>query len=316
MKRHSISSSNPETPIKPAPEIYGEGEMAQLTRRFDWTKSSIGPVGRWPEALLNTVNLLLASRHPMFLWWGPELIQFYNDAYRPSIGFDKHPKALGQRGADCWGEIWLIIGPQIEAVMGRGEATWHENQLVPILRNGRMEDVYWTYGYSPIRDSGGGILGVLVVCTETTKQVVSERKLRISEERLRLTQRAARIGSWEFDLDSEEYVWSHEVFEIFDVSPNLRPTQRNVLSLLFVSTDRDSFVSALHRARTKNKEFAVRFRIAKASGEVHWIEARGRPYFNLGKPLILGVFIDITETLEAESYSEIKSAAKKTGTSR
>jgi signal transduction histidine kinase len=120
----------------------------------------------------------------MFLWWGEELIQFYNDGYRPSIREDKHPKALGQRGRECWPEIWPIIGPQIEAVMTRGEASWHEDQLVPIVRNGRLEDVYWTYGYSPVRDLSGEICGTLVVCTETTGMVLAKRQLQRERERL------------------------------------------------------------------------------------------------------------------------------------
>ena len=157
--------------------IFGAGEMADLTRAFDWSQTPVGPIERWPRALLITVNTLLASRHPMFLWWGEELIQFYNDAYRPSIREDKHPRALGQRGAECWPEIWSIIGPQIEAVMARGQSSWNENQLVPINRNGRLEDVYWTYGYSPVRDFTGRICGTLVVCTETTDAVLAKRQL-------------------------------------------------------------------------------------------------------------------------------------------
>ena len=121
-----------------ASRLFGIGEMAELTRTFDWSQTSIGPIDRWPEVLLNAVNTLLNSRHPMFLWWGEDLVQFYNDAYRPSLGVGKHPMALGQKGEDCWPEIWPIIFPQIEAVMTRGEATWHENQLVPIYRNGRL----------------------------------------------------------------------------------------------------------------------------------------------------------------------------------
>ena len=114
----------------------------------------------------------------MFLWWGPDLIQFYNDGYRPSIRADKHPSAVGQRGMECWPEIWPIIGPQIAAVMGRGESTWNTNQLVPINRNGKLEEVYWTYSYSPVRDKEGAVRGTLVVCSETTEQVLSERRLR------------------------------------------------------------------------------------------------------------------------------------------
>jgi signal transduction histidine kinase len=167
-----------------ANKIFGAGEMADLTRMFDWSRTSIGPIHRWPEVLLNVVNTLLNSRHPMFLWWGEDLIQFYNDAYRPSLGEGKHPMALGQRGEDCWPEIWPIIFPQIEAVMTRGEASWHENQLVPIYRNDRLEDVYWTYGYSPVYRPTGEIGGTLVVCTETTETILARQLLQREMKRL------------------------------------------------------------------------------------------------------------------------------------
>jgi PAS domain S-box-containing protein len=165
-------------PVPAFHRIIGDGEMAELTRRFDWSATALGPIETWPDILVTTVNMLLSSRHPMFLWWGPNLIQFYNDGYRPSIRADKHPGALGQHGAQCWPEIWSIIGPQIEAVMSRGESTWNLNQLVPINRNGKLEEVYWTYSYSPIRNNLGVAQGTLVVCSETTEQVLSERRLR------------------------------------------------------------------------------------------------------------------------------------------
>jgi PAS domain S-box-containing protein len=173
--------------------IFGSGEMADLIRSFDWSTTPVGPIETWPETLLITVNLLLATRHPMFLWWGDDLIQFYNDAYRPSIREDKHPKAVGQPGRECWPEIWHIIGPQIEGVMSRGESTWHEDQLVPIYRNGKLEDVYWTYSYSPVRAPDGTICGTLVTCSETTGRVLADRQLRISQERYKAL----------FDLASE-----------------------------------------------------------------------------------------------------------------
>jgi signal transduction histidine kinase len=183
----AVPKSRPTHPV-PFPakrnQIFGTGEMADLTRAFDWSLTSVGPIDQWPEALLTTVNTMLASRHPMFLWWGDDLVQFYNDGYRPSIREDKHPHALGQNGRDCWPEIWSIIGPQIDAVMTTGEATWHENQLVPINRNGKLEDVYWTYGYSPVRDAAGSICGTLVVCTETTQSVLANNQLQQERERL------------------------------------------------------------------------------------------------------------------------------------
>jgi signal transduction histidine kinase len=158
--------------------------MADRTRAFDWSNTPVGPIEQWPEALVITVNTMLGTRHPMFLWWGPELTQFYNDGYRPSIGLDKHPKALGQPGRECWPEIWPIIGPQIDQVMTTGEPTWHENQLVPIFRNGKLEDVYWTYSYSAVRDAEGNIHGTLVTCSETTSTVVGAQALRNERARL------------------------------------------------------------------------------------------------------------------------------------
>lgn len=158
--------------------LRGGGELGALIRAHDWAATSLGAPETWPQALRTAVRLLLSTGHPMFLWWGPDLIQFYNDAYRLSIGPERHPAAVGQRGRDCWEEIWPIIGPQIEQVMSGGEPTWHENALVPITRNGRLEDVYWTYSYGPVHDEAApnGVGGVLVVCTETTRTVLADQR--------------------------------------------------------------------------------------------------------------------------------------------
>src|SRR6476660_8582108 len=129
------------------PFLEGGGEMGELTRKHDWSKTSIGSPDNWPQSLRTMLGVLLNSRYPMFLWWGPDLIQFYNDAYRPSLGnAGKHPTALGQQAEDCWPEIWDTIKPLIDKVLKDGEATWSENQLIPIYRNGHLENVYWTFG--------------------------------------------------------------------------------------------------------------------------------------------------------------------------
>jgi PAS domain S-box-containing protein len=176
----SVSSAQPRA------FLAGGGEMGALIRIRDWRLSPIGEPQNWPQSLKTAVRLLLSSGHPMFIWWGPRLIQFYNDAYRPSIGPERHPSALGQEGRACWDEIWHIIGPQIEQVMSGRGSTWHENALVPITRNGRRDDVYWTYSYNPIDDpvSPTGVGGVLVVCTETTAVVEGARRLATEKEQL------------------------------------------------------------------------------------------------------------------------------------
>lgn len=154
-------------------------EMRALTEAFDWGTTPLGARAAWSPALRATVEMVLESNHPMFVWWGPELVQFYNDAYRQTMGPERHPSALGQRGRECWEEIWPVIGPQIESVLAGGPATWHEDQLVPVTRFGARRDVWWTYSYSALRDEGR-ITGVLVVCSDVTEAHLS----RIEQERL------------------------------------------------------------------------------------------------------------------------------------
>ncbi|WDR04050.1 PAS domain-containing protein [Devosia algicola] len=152
------------------------GEMGQLMRAHDWANSPLGPPENWPQSLRLTIRLILNTRHPMFIWWGPDLIQFYNDAYRLTMGPERHPSALGQCGRDCWQEIWPIIGPQIEQVMAGRGSTWDEDRLVPVTRHGKLEQVWWTYSYSPI-DIEGGVGGVLVVCNDVTEQHLIKDRL-------------------------------------------------------------------------------------------------------------------------------------------
>jgi PAS domain S-box-containing protein len=159
--------------------LRGGGEMGALMRAHDWTASSLGRPEQWPQSLRTVVRLMLNTGHPMYIWWGADGACLYNDAYRESIGPERHPGSLGRPAREVWHEIWDVIGPQIEQVMSGRGATWHEDHLVPITRHGRREDVYWTYSYSPIDDetAPAGVGGVLVVCTETTKKVLAERRL-------------------------------------------------------------------------------------------------------------------------------------------
>ncbi len=167
--------------------LAGGGEMGAFIRAHDWAATSLGPPGTWPAPLRMAVRIMLNTGHPMYIWWGEELACLYNDAYSRSIGPERHPGSLGRPGREVWEEIWPIIGPQIEQVMAGRGATWHENQLVPITRNGRREDVYWTYSYGPIDDPDAptGVGGVLVVCTETTEAVLAQQRLEDLSERNR-----------------------------------------------------------------------------------------------------------------------------------
>ena len=177
----------PSAPAEPAENaaepaacnfLRGGGTMGAHIRGFDWARSPLGPADGWPQSLRTVVRLMLNSNHPVFIYWGAELICFYNDAYSQSLGPEKHPAILGQQAAVAWQEIWPIIEPQVDLVMSGAGATWHENHLIPITRHGRREDVYWTSGYSPIDDDAAenGVGGVLVLCNETTSQVLADAR--------------------------------------------------------------------------------------------------------------------------------------------
>jgi PAS domain S-box-containing protein len=173
----------PKTPKSNISFLSGGGEMGELIRQKDWRKTLVGVPEKWPQSLRTTLSIILHSKFPMFLFWGPDLICFYNDAYRPSLGNDgKHPDILGSRAEDYWAEIWADIKPLIDQVLAGGEANWNEDQLLPIYRNGKMEDVYWTFSYSAVNDESGKPAGVFVTCNETTKQVTALKRLEESEE--------------------------------------------------------------------------------------------------------------------------------------
>jgi len=166
--------------------LAGGGEMGALMRSLDWSTSSLGPPHLWPQALRTVVRLMLNTGHPTYIFWGPQGACLYNDAYRQSIGPERHPGSLGKPAFEVWEEIWDLIGPQIEQVRSGRGATWNVDHLVPITRHGKREEVYWTYSYSPIDDetAPGGIGGVLVQCTETTQQVLAARQLAAERDRL------------------------------------------------------------------------------------------------------------------------------------
>ena len=163
--------------------LAGGGEMGALMRRHDWSASPLGDPAAWPQSLRSVVGLMLESKFPMFVAWGPELAFLYNDGYRPIFGA-KHPRALGLPFREVWSEIWADIEPLVAKALA-GEATFHENLHLVMERNGYPEDTWYTFSYSPVRDESGAVAGMFCACTETTGQVLAERGLRDSEENYR-----------------------------------------------------------------------------------------------------------------------------------
>jgi PAS domain-containing protein len=157
----------------PAVSAVPPGTMSDLVRRADWAATPLGPADEWPPSLRTAVGICLASRFPMMIWWGPALTYIYNDAYAPILG-RRHPDALGKSGRDVWADVWPTVGPQVEAVFTRGEATWNDRVRLVVERNGFPEDAYFTWSYSPIPDDRGGVGGLLNTCIEETARVRAE----------------------------------------------------------------------------------------------------------------------------------------------
>jgi signal transduction histidine kinase/CheY-like chemotaxis protein len=166
-------------PATKAGEVAGtEAKLDHLVREFDWAKTPVGPIDRWPESLKTLVRVLLTSRFAMWMGWGPDLTFFYNDAYaRMTLG-KKHPWALGRPSREVWAEIWDDIGPRIQRVLDSGEATWDEALLLFLERSGYREETYHTFSYSPLADNDGKVRGNLCVVSEETDRVIGERRLR------------------------------------------------------------------------------------------------------------------------------------------
>ena len=161
--------------------LAGGGEMGRLMRARDWSATPVGPVEGWPQSLKTVVQLLLNSRYPMFLWWGPAFTYFYNDAYIPTLG-GRHPDALGRSAPEVWAEVWGTLGPMAEAVLEEGRSTWNEELLLFLERSGYSEETYHTFSYSPVANDRGGVGGVFCAVTEDTPRVLGRRRLRTLRE--------------------------------------------------------------------------------------------------------------------------------------
>lgn len=171
MSKKSLNSAQKSGGI----EISVDSEMAWRFRAFDWSATPLGAVETWPQSLRTAVGICLNSRFPMFVWWGPQFINIHNDAYSKILG-KRHPDALGQPARKIWAEIWADVGPQAEAVLEHGQATWNERVYLRMERHGYPEDTWFTWSYSPIPDEAGNPGGVFCACTEDTAYVIAERE--------------------------------------------------------------------------------------------------------------------------------------------
>jgi len=157
--------------------LAGGGENGALIRAFDWSTTSLGPPEHWPKSLKTCVRIILTSRQPMFVWWGKDLVNIYNDAYQTIVG-GKHPVALGQSAFEVWKEIWHIIDPRVNAAINNDEGTYDEALQLIMERNGYPEETYYTFSYSPVHGDSGKPEGIICANTDDTEKIIGQRQLR------------------------------------------------------------------------------------------------------------------------------------------
>jgi hypothetical protein len=173
---HRSSADEATTSSRAFDFMAGGGELGGLVRAYDWSKTPLGPSRQWPQNLQTAVSTCLHCSFPIVIWWGRDLILIYNDAYR-SILANKHPRALGQRGEDCWREVWPLVGPMLERVLDQAQPFTADDLLLLVERHGYSEECYFCFSYSPVFDEGGAVSGVFCPVIETTDKVIGARRL-------------------------------------------------------------------------------------------------------------------------------------------
>jgi PAS domain S-box-containing protein len=162
--------------------LSGGGELGRLIHDHDWTKTPLGRIETWPQSLKASVNLILNARHPMWVGWGKDATFFYNDAYIEVLSRAKHPWALGKPAAEVWSEIWDICGPLADQVFQEGQASFVDEVRLFMNRGDFLEETYYSFSYSPIRDESDQVVGLFCPSTEVTAKVINARRLHTLSE--------------------------------------------------------------------------------------------------------------------------------------
>lgn len=284
-------------------------EMGNLIRAKDWSKTSLGSINAWSEGLITALGIILNSRFPMFLFWGPELISFYNDAYRPSLGNGgMHPKILGLPAEEAWADIWHIVKKFPEQVLNTGIATWEENQLIPIYRNGKTEDVYWTFSHSPVYNTAGSIEGIFVLCLETTQEVLSIKKIKESEEKFSALADNMENLAWIADGEGWIYWYNKRWYDY--TGTTLEEMQGWGWQKVHHPDHVDRILETTKKIWITNEIFELTFPLRRHDGEYRWFLTRGRPITNSEGKIVrwFGTNTDITDQRETQELLEYRKA--------
>jgi PAS domain S-box-containing protein len=273
------------TMIGPAP-----GDMAERVRSHDWSATPLGALDDWPQSLCVALSICLYSRVPKFIWWGPQLISLYNDAYRRILG-DRHPSALGRPAPEVWPEIWDLIGPHATAVLERREVTPIGPLQLVVVRDGAPDEGYFTWSFMPVPDETGAIGGVLCTVLDETARMRSEAALAESREQLRAVLENSLDAAYRRRLATDSYDYlSPAIEQVLGIAAD-RLQSMPVATVLerIHPDDRDTVARAIEEG-TRALRGRVEYRFRSDSGEYRWLEdhftvqpdTAGAPAFRTG----------------------------------
>lgn len=288
--------------MKPVQFLAGGGEMGERIRAYDWSSTSVGAIDAWPQSLKTTISIIINSNFPMFLWWGDDLIQFYNDAYRVILGTDgRHPMALGSTAEKCWTEVWSSIQPLIQRVLEGGESVYLEDQMFPLFRNGRLEEAYWTFGYSPVKDESGEIAGVMVICSETTNKIKDFKQIIESRDLLEFAIDAAELATWDLNPLTNKFTGNDRLKEWFGLSNDAEIPLQHAVDMIS-DKDRKLVADAILKAtQYPGENYEIEYTIINPlTKKERIVAASGKAWFNQNKIAYRfnGILQDITHKNE------------------
>jgi PAS domain S-box-containing protein len=293
----SPSLNDATVPGSPPSLIVGDGQMADLTRRLDWSSTSLGPIEGWPAALISSVNMILSAPLPMQIFWGPEMIVFYNDALAPAFA-EKHPSAMGGPGREVWKDAWPFVGSQLEDVFERGMTHYVKNVVIPLIRGGELTDTSWDYSYSPLFAGDGSVAGVLDVAQDRTEEARTERAKRESDERLNLAMESADLGMWSYDPATGIVAADERMHRIFG-SPQGAGSINYWLDLLHPD-DSERVGKHFQESLEGKHPYELEYRIIRPDG-VRWLRSKGRiTWDGRSTKRMFAIIEDITARKSAE----------------
>ncbi|MBB6271235.1 hypothetical protein HDF26_001662 [Pedobacter cryoconitis] len=277
--------------------LQGGGEMGALIRSFNWDKNPLGNPENWSSSLKTLVSMMLTTNFPVLICWGKDFIQLYNDNFRPINGITKHPDALGGTAKETYAEIWDTIGPMFESVM-QGETFGFPNFKVPLHRNGYLEDCYFDFSYSPIRNENGETDGVLVICNEKTRQVNAFKELKQAKQELDFAIGAAELGTWDLDPSTNKFIGNERLKSWFGLSAD-EEIDLNKATDVIAEEDRSRVLADIAQAQIYKTggQYDTKYHIINPEYSTpRRVWAKGKALFNENKEVIRfsGILQDIT----------------------